>query len=194
MRPDRNCTTRPLATSEHVTAVARLRAWLIAGLALLTCSVSLATVGPCDGPEFRQFDFWIGDWQVFRPDETLAGTNSIRREMGGCVLHERYRTDQGYVGESFNVYDAGRRRWHQTWVDSSGLLLLLDGGLEDGNMVLEGATSDDKGVVTRHRITWTPNPDGSVRQHWQTTDAAGAWTTAFDGLYRKATIKPADPR
>lgn len=192
MQFDRNRTTPPLATAEDFAAVARLRAWLTAGLALLTCSVSLATVGPCDGPEYRQFDFWIGDWQVFRPDGTLAGTNSIRREIGGCVLHERYRTDQGYVGESFNIYDAGRRRWHQTWVDSSGLLLLLDGGLEGGNMVLEGTISDDKGSVAQHRITWTPNPDGSVRQHWQTADASGSWTTAFDGLYRKVTTDTAN--
>ena len=155
-------------------------------LALSITSIATATAAPCEAPEFRQFDFWIGEWQVMKPDGPLAGTNSIRREYGGCVLHERYQTPKGYTGESLNTYDPGRQRWHQTWVDVSGTLLLLDGGLQGRDMVLEGSTTDAKGAVTRHRITWTPNPDGTVRQHWQSTDAAGAWVTAFDGLYRRA--------
>jgi hypothetical protein len=160
-----------------------MRTIITLGLALLGGS---ALAGPCDAPEYRQFDFWAGDWQVTRPDGTAAGANLITREYGGCVLHEHYATPKGYSGESLNTYDAGRKVWHQTWVDSSGTLLLLEGGLRGRNMVLEGGTTDDKGVVTRHRITWTPNADGTVRQHWQSTDAAGHWATAFDGLYRRS--------
>ena len=54
-------------------------------------------------------------------------------------------------------------------------------------MVLEGKTLDTAGKETRHRITWTPNADGSVRQLWESTDAKGAWTVAFDGLYKRKT-------
>ncbi|MEZ5064054.1 MAG: hypothetical protein R3B81_04925 [bacterium] len=138
---------------------------------------------PCSAAEFRAFDFWIGEWNVYGPQGKLAGTNSIQREYGGCVLHERYETPRGYHGESLNIYDATRDVWHQTWVDSSGLLLLLEGGLRDGNMVLEGEVAGADGSVTRHRITWTPNDDGSVRQHWESMDASGEWSTAFDGKY-----------
>lgn len=152
-------------------------------LALAMTPIASVAAAPCDAPEYRQFDFWVGEWQVMKPDGTVAGANSIRREYGGCVLHERYQTPRGYSGESLNSYDPGRKRWHQTWVDNTGTLLLLDGGLQGTDMVLEGSTMDDQGVVTRHRITWTPNPDGTVRQHWQSTDPSGAWVTAFDGLY-----------
>ncbi|HEY5852051.1 MAG TPA: hypothetical protein VIT62_14955 [Lysobacter sp.] len=137
---------------------------------------------PCSDPAYRQFDFWIGDWRVFKPDGSLAGTNRIEKEYGGCVLHEHYSTPKGYQGESLSTYDASRKVWHQTWVDNAGLLLLLDGQLVGGRMVLEGASA-----ATRHRITWTPNPDGSVRQFWESTDASGRWTVAFDGLYKKKT-------
>lgn len=144
----------------------------------------------CTAPEHRQFDFWIGDWEVRTPDGKLAGTNRISRAFGGCVLHEQYETGRGYSGSSFNLYDASRRRWHQTWVDSGGLLLQLDGGLVDGRMVLEGETVNPDGTTSRQRITWTPNPDGSVRQFWEATDAAGHWTVAFDGRYtRKAAAR-----
>lgn len=159
----------------------RIRARVVAVLAALAAAPVLAA--PCDAPEHRQFDFWLGTWAVHTPDGKLAGVNRIEREYGGCVLHERYSTERDYRGESLNAYDAGRRVWHQTWVDSQGTLLLLEGGLRDGSMVLEGQTAAPDGQVTRHRITWTPGADGSVRQHWETAGADGRWSTAFDGRY-----------
>ena len=160
----------------------------------LTCLVfAMATVAapvmaankPCATPEHRAFDFWIGEWQVRTPDGKLAGENRITREYDGCVLHERYDTGRGYSGESLNTFDAGRKVWHQTWVDTDGTLLLLEGGIRNGSMVLEGQTAAADALVTQHRITWTPNPDGTVRQLWQSTDPKGVWTTAFDGLYTR---------
>ena len=70
-----------------------------------------------------------------------------------------------------------RKVWHQTWVDTDGLLLTLEGRWNGKSMVLEGA---------KQRITWTPNADGSVRQLWETEDAKGAWTIVFDGKYTKS--------
>ena len=144
-----------------------------------------ADEGSCTAAEHRQFDFWLGEWKVRTPDGKLAGANSITSEYGGCVLHERYSTARGYRGESLNIYDAGRKVWHQSWVDSDGALLLLEGGLRGKSMVLEGQSIGANGAVTKHRITWTPNADGTVRQHWQSTDSKGVWTTAFDGTYER---------
>ena len=105
--------------------------------------------------------------------------------MGGCVLHESYTSSSGYYGESFNVYDANRRGWHQSWVDNTGLLLTLEGVFEDGRMVLAGETVGPDGTVSEQRITWSVvdgDPD-RVRQLWQTRTDGGDWTVAFDGLY-----------
>ena len=160
-------------------------------IALLLCGVLLLLTGSayaapaCEGPEFRAFDFWLGEWKVRTSDGKLAGANAITREYGGCVLHERYDTGRGYSGESLNIYDAGRHVWHQTWVDTSGILLVLEGGIRNGSMVLEGQTVGTDAQVTKHRITWTPNADGSVRQWWESTDAKGQWITAFDGAYTR---------
>ncbi len=127
----------------------------------------------------------MGEWTVHKPDGTIAGANRIESEYGGCVVHERYSTPSGYTGESLNIYDARRRVWHQSWVDNSGLLLLLEGCLADRSMVLEGQVQGPEGAITKHRITWTPNTDGTVRQLWESTDAKGQWSVVFDGLYRK---------
>ena len=109
----------------------------IAAVSIALCAnPAVANAGACDASEHRQFDFWLGEWNVRTPDGKLAGVNSIKREYDGCVLHERYATQRGYSGESLNMYDAGRKVWHQTWVDTSGALLLLEGGLRGGSMVL----------------------------------------------------------
>jgi hypothetical protein len=148
------------------------------------CQATPATA-PCSAPEHRQFDFWLGDWRVQRPDGTLAGINRITREYGGCLIHEHYTTGKGYSGESLNIYDASRKVWHQSWVDSGGLLLTLEGRWDGKNMILEGNGPAPNGEMLKQRITWTPNADGSVRQLWETADSKGAWSVVFDGTYTK---------
>ena len=157
---------------------------LLLVVCLASASSYAAKAGPCDTPEHRAFDFWLGDWQVHTPDGKLAGHNLVETRYGGCVVHEQYTSASSkYRGESLNIYDASRKVWHQTWVDTSGLLLVLEGGIRGGNMVMEGTITGSDGTVTKQRITWTPNSDGSVRQLWETSDKPGQWSTAFDGLY-----------
>lgn len=144
-------------------------------------------VEPCSAPEFRQFDFWLGDWNVFNPDGELVGENHVTLEQGQCVLHEHWRGRQGGTGESFNMYDARRGVWHQTWVAASGNLLLLNGGLQDGSMVLSGEqpVRDGDGTIL-NRISWTLQEDGAVEQKWeQSLEGGEDWKTVFVGIYRR---------
>jgi hypothetical protein len=148
--------------------------------------------GPCDAPEYRQFDFWIGDWNV-TSGEQVAGTNSIHKVHGGCALQENWQGAGagGISGSSFNIYDQATGKWHQTWVDASGTLLQLDGGVVDGSMVLSGSRPAQNGGTALHRISWTPNADGSVRQLWEASqDDGGSWSVLFDGLYVKSDPRP----
>jgi len=146
-----------------------------------------AIVRPCaHDARYREFDFWLGDWDVKLPNGKVAGTNNIQSILGGCVLQESWKGAGKVEGHSFNIYDASTKRWHQTWVDNGGLLLELDGGFRDGKMVLEGETLDSTGAVQKQRITWEPLQGGKVRQHWQqSTDGGSSWTTLFDGTYTK---------
>lgn len=152
-----------------------------------------ATAAPasCNGPERRAFDFWIGEWEVTGPKGTVAGHSRIESILGGCAIAEHWSSATGNGandGKSYNIYNADLKRWEQFWVDAGGSRLMLSGGIVDGSMVLQGqqdAAAAD-GVHQRERITWTPNADGSVRQHWQSSrDEGKTWTTAFDGLYKR---------
>lgn len=162
----------------------------LAGLSLNAGRAQPAPRKPCTASEYRQFDFWVGDWTVTRPDGRLAGTNRVERIEGGCGVQEHWRGAGGGTGRSINAYSQQDGKWHQTWLDSGGLLLHLTGGLRDGRMVLEGQTRGRDGKIVRQRITWTPRDDGRVRQLWeQSNDGGKTWYTAFDGLYSKATAK-----
>lgn len=138
----------------------------------------------CSAPEYRQFDFWVGDWEVRNAAGNVAGTNTITPMLNGCVLHEQWLGSGGSAGESFNIYDQRTGTWHQTWVSDRGMLLQLDGGLEGDAMVLRGELQRPDGTTRQQRITWTPNDDGSVRQHWENSADGENWTTLFDGTYR----------
>jgi hypothetical protein len=137
---------------------------------------------PCADEARRAFDFWIGSWEVRGPAGKLAGHNRITSLFDGCGLKEEWEGVSGHRGTSLNVYSATTGRWHQTWIDAEGELLLLDGGIVDGAMVLEGATGE-----TRHRISWSliDGDADRLRQHWETSEGGGPWTTAFDGRYSR---------
>lgn len=138
-----------------------------------------------EGPA-RQFDFWLGDWDVRLPDGAPAGRSRIERVAAGCALLEHWQGRGGFTGHSLNRYDPATGRWQQWWMDSSGGLLQLSGGWEEGQMRLRGETIEAQrpGQRRLERITWQPLPDGAVRQRWeQSADGGQTWQVVFDGRY-----------
>jgi hypothetical protein len=148
---------------------------------------ALAQAPPaCSTPEHRQFDFWIGTWDVTTPDGKPAATNRIELVLGGCVLLEHWEGSGGGAGKSFSMYVAAEKQWSQTWVDQGGNRIMLTGGLRDGKMVLSNAWRSPAGKAMASDLTWTPMSDGRVRQVWrQSSDGGATWTTTFDGFYRR---------
>ncbi|HEY2558296.1 MAG TPA: hypothetical protein VGI48_01135 [Caldimonas sp.] len=140
----------------------------------------------CQSVEHRQFDFWVGHWEVYVPSGKKAGENRIQVIADGCALLEEWSGGGGVTGKSLNIYDTGDRHWHQTWVDNSGTLLMLTGGFAERSMVMAmtGPSPIDPAKTVQQRITWTPAADGSVRQLWESSvDAGRTWTVLFDGRY-----------
>lgn len=167
---------------------------LVAGACLLVAPIQLARAQStpqapptCDAAEHRQFDFWLGTWDVVGRDGQGLGVNVITSELAGCVVKEQWQSSRSpHRGSSYNIYDRQGKRWHQTWVDNGGLLLELNGGWRDSAMVLEGRARAPDGGEVLQRITWTPRPGGTLRQFWeQSRDGGKTWTVAFDGVYRR---------
>lgn len=157
---------------------------LVFAAPLPAATAAPATAPSCASAESRRFDFWLGDWAVYAKGQ-LAGVNLVTKELGGCVVQEQWTSLRGrYAGRSFNRYDAARGRWHQTWVDNQGGLLLLDGGWRDGRMVLEGDRPQPDGKTLRDRMTLEPLPEAHVHQLWEaSSDGGKTWSVVFDGHY-----------
>lgn len=141
----------------------------------------------CNTPEYRQFDFWLGRWEV-TVDGKQAGDNVISKEEGGCLIVERWADVAGGTGQSYNYYEPHSKSWRQVWV-SDYMTIDYSGGFDDdGSMVLEGH------VVYRHngqRVPilgrWTPLEDGTVRQYVeQFDDTKGAMVPIFTGIYKRS--------
>jgi hypothetical protein len=160
----------------------------VTALALLAGSPLSAQNTPsfgCPGAEHRQFDFWVGTWEV-TVGANLAGRNIITAEEDGCLIHEHWTGSRGGTGQSFNFYDAVSKQWHQVWVDNQGTYLHLTGGYADNKMRFTGSAVGPGGQAVPQQLTFFRNADGTVRQLWQTSaDGGTTWTTVFDGLYRK---------
>jgi hypothetical protein len=74
----------------------------------------------CAAPEYRQFDFWVGDWDVFEQNSrTKVAHVPVDRILDGCALLGNYEGQSGLHGQSLSAYDMSRNAWQQTWVSMS---------------------------------------------------------------------------
>lgn len=164
----------------------RYLALSLSALALIAASPTPSpapTAKPCDGPEFRQFDFWIGKWTVHAPDGRQVGTSEITAVAGSCAIREQWQGAGGSPGTSLNYYDPAEKHWHQDWVGGDGTILHLRGGLEGKAMVMSEESETAKGKII-NRITWTPLLGGEVQQQWEVSEDGGkTWKTSFLGIY-----------
>ena len=133
---------------------------------------------PClQSPEFRQFDYWLGEWDVEIGGQKLA-KSSIQLILDDCVIFENYTGQAGYAGKSFSLYDAATKKWEQRYVDSGGALHNWTGGLDNGVMTFRWDHDN-----TFNRMTYTKEGPDRVRQILETSADGKSWTKTYDGLY-----------
>ena len=141
---------------------------------------------PCSSPAHHQFDFWVGEWDVQTPKGTAAGENKVEKILDGCALRESWRAADGSEATSLSSYDAPGARWTQTFVDSLGMVLTLEGELKDGKMVLSGTRYGPRGTSTLNRVIWQKVDQDHLRQRWeQSNDEGKQWTLLFEGVYTR---------
>ena len=138
---------------------------------------------PCSKDVYRQFDFWIGKWEVKSPAGKTIGWNEVTRELGGCLLVEHWKSAGKSAGSSFNYYDIRDQQWHQLYIDNSGdagAFPVMSGYLQNGKMVL---LTDPK-IKPLDRWTWYQTSPGKVRQMAERSEDGGkTWSTVWDSTY-----------
>jgi hypothetical protein len=133
--------------------------------------------------ENRQFDFWIGEWNVQNPQGQQVGTSSIQRIENGCIILENWTGGQGGTGKSLNFYDGSIRKWRQTWADSDGDVSEFAGVYKEGAIRFEGESHSASGVTTKRRLTFFNLGPNRVRQFSEASNDGKTWAVDYDFTY-----------
>lgn len=145
---------------------------------------------PCtSNPVYRQFDFWIGEWDVYGLNGKKAGDSKIELILDSCIILENYKTITGnYSGKSFNAYNATTKQWQQTWVDNVGGTLEYPEGKYDNNRMifLTKPFNFSKDTIAIRRLSFYNLSTDKLRQHFEITKDNGVtWKTEYDLEYRR---------
>jgi hypothetical protein len=162
----------------------------VAALALLalvsTPSHAAKPRTSCQSPTYRQFDFFVGDWDAYvatAPSDVIA-RNHVSLILDGCVVREDYQQNDGLHGKSFSLYDAAHNEWHQSWVTNRGDLLLLDGRLANGKMTFRGQHRTAAGKPEIVRVVWMPAGRNVRETAAHSLDNGKTWQPMFDILFK----------
>jgi hypothetical protein len=148
---------------------------------------------PCSNPVYRQFDFWIGEWEVYGPKGKKAGDSKISLILDSCIILEEWvsaGTQSGitYSGKSFNTWNANTGQWQQTWVDNvGGSTEYLQGKYENDKMLfITNPFLVNKDTMAIRRLSFYNLDMDKVRQHGEISKDNGAtWATEYDLEYRR---------
>lgn len=143
---------------------------------------------PClDDVAYRQFDFWLGNWDVFSPAGPQVGTSMITMELDGCVIAESWTDADGGRGRSINTYDTDTDQWHQTWVSANTQgHLRMAGGIVNGEMVLAGVRESPVfGLTLFNEFRWATLDPDIVRQTGELRIPAIDLVSSFTGIYHR---------
>jgi hypothetical protein len=156
---------------------------------LLLCRATPAeAAAACQAAVYHQFDFFVGDWNVTSTSGAKIGSDVVSKAYGGCVIVEKWH-DAGDPGGGVGLtgYQSGRHMWHQDFMDDTGFVLAIDGGMVGQQMIMTGVDYPKAGTKRLHRVVWTVRADKSVEELWKTSADGGAtWQVHFDGIFRKA--------
>jgi hypothetical protein len=138
-------------------------------------------------PEYRQFDFWVGEWNVFNPAGTQVGKSRIDRIVGDCIILENWTSGAGSDGKSFNKWNPQLKRWEQFWASEAGETTFFYGKLEGKNMVYKtDAFPQSDGSKQERRLTFFDLGPDEVRQFSEiSTDGGKTYKTEYDFTYRR---------
>jgi tetratricopeptide (TPR) repeat protein len=138
-------------------------------------------------PENRQFDFWIGEWNVTTTQGGVpAGTSKIDLILEDCVVLENWQSlNNPYAGKSYNTYNQALKRWEQYWVDNVGGNIFFYGGLKDGIMdYYTDETLQPGNAKLKRHLQFIPMGHDKVRQFSQgSADGGKTWQVEYDFTY-----------
>lgn len=177
----------------------RLFLSIVTWAALCQVAASATSSAECSDPEYHQFDFWIGQWdiqqKILKADGTWFETDAsthVSPILGGCALMEEWQGNVFFFWEgmekpaplkgfSVRAFDRKTKQWTISWMDTRHLRFSeFAGNFRDGRGEFFRKRSDGKGKETVTRVTFSDITPTSVR--WDlsvSTDDGQSWKTLW---------------
>jgi hypothetical protein len=143
---------------------------------------------PCvKNPEAHKFDFWVGEWTVTTPAGQPAGSSSVQKILGDCVVFENWTDGQGGQGKSLNAFNSQLGQWQQFWTDQyGGVTEYRQSEWVGPSLRYTASGKNPQGTMVLTRMTFTPVDPNTVRQFGDvSTDDGKTWTLSFDLTYHR---------
>jgi hypothetical protein len=142
---------------------------------------------PCSSAEARQFDFWLGDWDLSWTDKDGSaknGTNKVAKLFGDCNIKEEFSDAKGeFKGTSVSTYIPSEKKWKQTWVDNTGSYLDFIGEFKDSKMILS-RKAQREGKEFMQRMVFYDIKKNSLTWNWERSDDGGkTWAVVWKISY-----------
>ena len=134
----------------------------------------------------KQFDFWLGDWNVTW-DDNQQGTNQVSKILDGHVIQEKFDGNPGlsFRGMSLSVYNARSERWQQTWVDTEGNYWNFSGAFENERMILATEVEIEGQKVMLRMVFHNITPD-EFDWNWEgSKDNGQTWQLRWQIHYKR---------
>jgi hypothetical protein len=150
---------------------------------------------PCLGiPQAREFDFWVGEWDVYpNGANVIVGHSKVEVVSGGCMVLENWTAIGSIpnIGKSMNYVNTATGKWEQHWIGSGGLnvnnpQLFVNGEYREDAMRFESTSTSPQNQKQLGRfIFFNMGPD-QVRQFYEiSVDEGKTWTTSYDLVYKR---------
>ena len=155
------------------------------------------SAAPCQAnPQSREFDFWVGEWDVVSLQGQALGSNRVVADLRGCILVEHWTNVGGREGRSINVVDATHDppTWRQFYVgDAGGVTDYASGSLRDGVMEFRATVPGPDGGPTVRRMRFRPVHADTVHQIIEDERGPGDWVQRFYGVYVRRPSREPSP-
>lgn len=141
---------------------------------------------PCPQPESRQFDFWLGEWDLTWGEDG-RGTNRVTSILDGCVIQEEFdgTPSISLKGLSVSTFNPASSQWQQTWVDNSGGYLDFVGGFAEGKMILS-RDARLQGKPIKQRMVFYNIEENALDWNWERSeDGGGTWQVVWQIHYQR---------
>ena len=155
-------------------------------------STTQSAPNPCATPEQKQFDFWVGEWELTWPGQKAGelghGTNTIKRILDGCVVQESFSGQDAMHlrGTSVSIFDVSAGKWKQTWVDNEGGYLDFVGEFKDEQLILEREGTKKDGTKFLQRMIWKNIGPNELDWSWEASNDGGkSWQVQWPIHYKR---------